>query len=554
MTLSPTRLPAWLALCAEAGTLRTTHLRELFAADPERVPSLTQRCGDLLLDFSKQRITPRTLALLHALARDAGIEQRIADLFRGELVNVSEGRPALHMALRSDSGDEYFAAGKNVVPAVAAERRKMRAFCEKLHGGAWKGAGGQSITDVVNLGIGGSDLGPRMAVHALGSRAKQGIKVHFVSNVDGADLGLLLNRLDPQTTLFIVASKTFTTQETLANAHSARAWLEAWASRTKPGAADVLTRHFVAVTANLSAAAAFGIPAENVFAFWDWVGGRYSLWSTVGLPLALAIGMDDFEAMLAGARAMDLHFRDSPLEKNLPLTLALMDVWNGNFLGAETRAVVPYSFSLGLLPSYLQQLEMESNGKSVDRNGEKLEVSSSAVVWGSAGTDAQHAYFQLLHQGGRLVPADFIAFAESDYPLPGHHDRLLANCFAQSEALMNGRSEDEARAELEKQRLAASEITRLLPHKIFPGNQPSTTMLLPTLSPNTLGMLIALHEHKVFAAAAIWGINPFDQWGVELGKQLASGLLPALEGGRDEDTSGMNASTRQLIAYCRKRR
>ncbi len=547
MTRSPTFLPAWRALTGEAQTLGKRHLRELFATDPERVPSLTQRAGDLLLDFSKQRITAHTLTLLHDLAREAGVTKQIDELFRGELVNVSEGRAALHMALRAGSKDEYFFSGKNVVSAVALERMKMRGFCQSLHSETWVGCSGKRITDVVNLGIGGSDLGPRMAAQALSSRARQGLKVHFVSNVDGADLGSLLPSLDPQTTLFIVASKTFTTQETLANARSALAWLEVGLDVT-----DVLTRHFVAVTANVAAAGAFGIPEENTFAFWDWVGGRYSLWSSVGLPLALAIGMDDFEAMQDGARKMDLHFRDSPIEKNLPVTLALLDIWNGNFLGAETRAVIPYSFSLGLLPSYLQQLEMESNGKAMDRDGQKLEASSSAVVWGSAGTDAQHAYFQLLHQGGRLVPCDFIAFAEADYPLPGHHDRLLASCFAQSEALMSGRSEDEARNELIAQKYSAEDIARLLPHKIFPGNQPSTTMLLPSLSPEALGMLIALHEHKVFAAAAIWGINPFDQWGVELGKQLASKLLPALTDGNE--APGMNPSTHQLIRYCRDRR
>lgn len=556
MSCTPTVLPAWRALTGEAQTLRTLHLRELFAADPDRVPPLTQRCGDLLLDFSKQRITATTLALLHALAREAGVAKQISDLYAGLPVNASEGRAALHMALRAGIEDEYLVAGSNVMPDVDAERTRMRAFCQRLHSGAWHGGGGKSISDVVNLGIGGSDLGPRMATQALCARAKRDLKVHFVSNVDGADLGSLLASLDPQRTLFIVASKTFTTRETITNARSALAWLQADASQAGLAEASVVQKHFVAVTANVAAAAAFGIPADNTFAFWEWVGGRYSLWSSVGLSLALAIGMDDFEALLSGAREMDIHFRDTPLEHNLPLTLALLDVWNGNFLGAETRAVLPYSFSLGLFPAYLQQLEMESNGKSIDRDGQKLKVSSAPVVWGSAGTDAQHAYFQLLHQGGRLVPCDFIAFAESDFPLPGHHDQLLANCFAQSEALMIGRTEIEARRELAAAGLPVTEIARLLPHKVFPGNQPSTTILLARLSPAALGMLIALYEHKVFAAAAIWGINPFDQWGVELGKQLASGLLPALEKGSDQgrDEPGMNPSTRQLISYCRGHR
>ena len=552
MNYDPTLLPAWQALNGEAQTLRTTHLRQLFAADPQRVPPLTQRCGDLLLDFSKQRITSRTLALLHELARQAGIAKQITDLYAGAPVNASEGRAALHMALRAESGDEYAVAGKNVVPSVTAERIKMRAFCHKLHGGQWQGMSGKDISDVVNLGIGGSDLGPRMAAQALCARSKKNLKVHFVSNVDGADLGSLLADLDPQRTLFIVASKTFSTKETITNARSALAWLAAEARRAGLDEARVAQEHFVAVTANVAAAGTFGIPAENIFAFWDWVGGRYSLWSSVGLALALAVGMDNFEALLSGAREMDMHFRDAPLEQNLPLTLALLDIWNSNFLAAGTRAVVPYSFSLSLLPAYLQQLEMESNGKSTNRDGQPLKITASPVVWGSAGTDAQHAYFQLLHQGGRLVPVDFVACAESDFPLPGHHEQLLANCFAQSEALMNGRNEDEARRELAASGLAAFDIARLLPHKVFLGNQPSTTMLLARLSPASLGMLIALHEHKVFAAAAIWGINPFDQWGVELGKQLASGLLPALAEGCD--LPGMNPSTRQLIKFCRDRR
>lgn len=560
-TLSPTLLPAWRALTQDAEAMRSAHLRELFADDPMRVPLLTRYCGDLMLDFSKQRITTKTLGLLHGLAREAGVAEQIARLFAGEAVNVSEDRAALHMALRAGDRDEYPFAGRDVVPDVQRERKKMRAFCARMDSGDLLGMGGQPITDVVNLGIGGSDLGPRMAEQALGARvarAKPARRVHFVSNVDGADLAPLLARLDPQRTLFIVASKTFTTQETLANARSALAW--SLAARAGVDEASVLAKHFVAVTANLAAAAAFGIAADNTFAFWEWVGGRYSLWSAVGLPLALAIGMDDFEALLAGAREMDQHFQSAALNQNLPITLALLDVWNSNFLAAETRAVIPYSRSLHLFPSYLQQLEMESNGKSVGRDGQRLKVRASPVVWGSAGTDAQHAYFQLLHQGARLVPCDFIAFAESDFPLPGHHDRLLANCFAQSEALMRGRTEEETRLELESEGMGEAEIARLLPHKIFAGNQPSTTILLPRLSPEALGMLIALHEHKVFAAAAIWGINPFDQWGVELGKQLASQLLPALTaGGANLDTNpdmnpDMNPSTRQLIAYCRERR
>ncbi len=551
--LDPTTLPAWHALTREAEALQATHLRELFAADSERVPQLTSSCGELLVDFSKQRVTARTMALLHALAREAGVDRQIAGLYAGATVNVSEGRAALHMALRADDGEVYHDAGRNVVPEVQRERERMRAFCSRMDSDSRPGTAGRSITDVVNLGIGGSDLGPRMAAQALCARANPMRRVHFVSNIDGADLASLLAGLDPRRTLFIVVSKTFTTQETLANARSALAW--ARAGLPADAGSEVLAGQFVAITANVKAAAAFGIAAENIFAFWEWVGGRYSLWSAVGLSLALANGMDDFEAMLAGAREMDRHFRDAPAEQKLPLTLALLEVWNSNFLAAQTRAVIPYSRSLHLFPSYLQQLEMESNGKSVGRDGQRLHTGTSPIVWGSAGSDAQHAYFQLLHQGGRLVPCDFIAFAESDFPLPGHHDQLLANCFAQSEALMHGRTEAEARRELANAGLAETEIARLLPHKIFAGNQPSTTILLPSLSPRTLGMLIALYEHKVFAAAALWGINPFDQWGVELGKQLATQLLPALTGSENAGMDArLNPSTRQLIAYCHRYR
>ncbi len=552
--LDPTSLPAWHALTREAELLQTTHLRELFAADDQRVLQLTKSCGELLVDFSKQRVTAKTMALLHELARETGVAGQIAGLYAGATVNVSEGRAALHMALRADDGEIYHDAGRNVVPEVLNERERMRAYCALMDSGNRTGTAGQTITDVVNLGIGGSDLGPRMAAQALCARANPARRVHFVSNIDGADLASVLAQLDPRRTLFIVVSKTFSTQETLANARSALAW--ARAAQPAGNGADVLAGQFVAITANIKAAATFGIAAENIFAFWEWVGGRYSLWSAVGLSLALAIGMDDFEAMLAGARTMDRHFHDAPAEQNLPLTLALLEVWNNNFLGAQTRAVIPYSRSLHLFPSYLQQLEMESNGKSVGRDGQRLNTGTSPIVWGSAGSDAQHAYFQLLHQGGRLVPCDFVAFAESDFPLPGHHAQLLANCFAQSEALMHGRTEAQARRELADAGLTDTEIARLLPHKIFAGNQPSTTILLPNLSPQTLGMLIALYEHKVFATAALWGINPFDQWGVELGKQMASLLLPALT--EADENAGMNPrmnpSTRQLITYCRQRR
>ena len=539
--------PSWTALQDEARSLSQVHLRQLFAADSERVTTMSMQVGELVADYSKQRLNSRALQLLRNLAEERGLAAQIARLFAGEAVNTTENRPALHMALRAATGERYSQGGRDLVPEVQAERVKLRAFCEGVASGSCCSMEGDRFTDVVNLGIGGSDLGPRMAEQALAAYALPGLQVHFVSNVDGADLGLLLRRLNPDRTLFIVASKTFTTQETMSNAESAVDWL--WAAHPEAGRDALLEHHFVAVTANVKAARVFGLPKGNVFAFWDWVGGRYSLWSSVGLGLALAVGMDKFEAMLEGAREMDHHFRDAPLADNLPATLALIDVWNSNFLGAETHAIIPYASSLHLLPAYLQQLEMESNGKSVDREGGPLSCSTAPIIWGSAGTDAQHSYFQLLHQGGRLVPIDFIAFAQSDCPLGDHHPMLLANCFAQSEALMVGRTEAEARNELEAAGTDAATLTRLLPHKVFAGNQPSTTLLAPLLSPRTLGMLIALYEHKVFVAASIWGLNPYDQFGVELGKQMANTLLPALTQAVPGTDFAMSGSTRFLIDY-----
>ncbi len=552
MITDPTTLPVWRDLAAHAADAGAVHLRRMFAEDADRAGRFTWHCGDLLADASKQRMTAQTLRLLHTLAVEAGVAGRIAALFAGDRINASEGRAALHVALRGEEGDGYRLDGQDIMPVVLAERRRLNEFCERIRSGTWHGMGGRTLTDVVNIGIGGSDLGPRMAVRALAAHLRPGLEVHFVSNIDGADLGPLLGRLDPERTLFVVASKTFTTLETLRNATSARDWLQAAALEGGHDPATV-SRHFAAVTANAAAAAAFGVSRDNTLEFWDWVGGRSSLWSAVGLPLALAIDTEQFAALLAGARAMDLHFRTTPPEHNLPLNLALIDVWNANFLGAETHAVIPYSRSCDLLPAYLQQLEMESNGKSVTADGRPLPVTAAPILWGSAGTDAQHAYFQLLHQGGRLVPCDFIAFAEPDFPLAGHQERLLSCCFAQTEALMNGRDAEETRRELAASGLSAAEVQRLAPHKTFPGNQPTTTLLLPRLSPYTLGMLIALYEHKVFAAACIWGINPFDQWGVELGKQMATHLLPLLEGDADAALpSGLNPSTRQLIDYCRR--
>jgi len=542
-----TRTAPWQALQAHREAIGSKHLRELFAQAPDRFESLSFRLGDFLADFSKQRITPETLKLLTDLARAADVEGWRDRMFAGEPINVSEGRAVLHPALRYLGTGPFPGAGNDVMPEVRAVRAQMREFSERVRSGLWRGYSGEAIRHVVNLGIGGSDLGPKMAARALSAYDHPGLHVHFVSNLDGAQLAPLLETLDPRATLFIIASKTFTTQETLRNALTARDWLLAAAGPENEAAA--LARHFVAVTAAPAEAGLFGLAHDNIFTMWDWVGGRYSLWSAVGLALSLSIGMTQFERLLAGAQALDKHFLESPLERNLPALMGLLGVWNTNFLGAETLAILPYNESLRSLPGYLQQLEMESNGKMVNRNGRPLGCRPNPIVWGEIGINGQHAFFQLLHQGGWLIPSDFIVAATSDYPLPGHNGPLLANCLAQSAALAFGRTEAEARAELELEGCSPDGVEALLPYKVFAGNQPSTTLLLPRLDPYHLGMLIALYEHKVFVQGIIWGINSFDQWGVELGKKLAGRLLPALEGNPDE---GLDASTAGLIAYCRR--
>jgi glucose-6-phosphate isomerase len=542
--MKPAIATAWTSLARAADAARDLPLRDMFAADPRRFARLSVTWNDWLLDFSKQRVSSSTMELLQGLWQAAEVPAWIARMRGGEPINHSEGRAALHIALRRplDKGP-LMHAGQDVMPAVHAELEKMRRFVGEIHGRHWRGATGEPISDIVNIGIGGSDLGPRMATQALAAFRHPELKVHYVANLDGADLATVLAGLQPRTTLFVIASKTFTTQETMQNAASARNWLT-----TALGEAAV-TRHFVAVSTNLTEVARFGIDPENAFAFWDWVGGRYSLWSVIGLPLALAVGFDNFSKFLAGAHAMDEHFFSAPPAENLPGLLALLEIWNSNFLGAETRALLPYSQSLGLLPRYLQQLEMESNGKQVDRQGAALEYSTAPVLWGEPGTNGQHAFYQLIHQGGRLIPCEFIACKQPDFDLPGHHEKLLANCFAQAEALMRGKTLAETTAELTAAGMAPDQVARLAPYRSFPGNQPSTTLLLPQLDPHSLGALLALYEHKVFVESIIWDINPFDQWGVEYGKQLANRLLPIIEGTRQAE--GLDSSTAGLIAACK---
>lgn len=523
-----TQTPAWQALACHAETLRPRHLRELFAADEHRFEHLSLSRNGLLLDYSKQRVTGETMTLLRNLAEMADLAGWQRRMVEGEPINHTEQRAVRHMALR---------AGDQAPPEVRATLARLQRFCERIHSGDWRGFSGERISDVVNIGIGGSDLGPRMATLALAARQQPDIRVHYIANIDGADIAPLLASLNPRTTLCIVASKTFTTLETLTNARTARAWLLAAA-----GQESAIAQHFVAISTNRELTQQFGIPADNVFEFWDWVGGRFSLWSAIGLSLALAIGWRNFEQLLAGARRMDEHFLSAPASENLPLTLALLSLWNTNFLGASTEAILPYSQSLHLFPAYLQQLEMESNGKQIDRDGEPLGIPSSPVIWGESGTNGQHSFYQLFHQGGRLIPSNFIALRQADFPLPGHHPALLANCLAQSAALAFGQTADEVRA--------AGVPEALVPYKVFPGNQPSTTLLLPGLDPTTLGELIALFEHKVFCLGVLWNLNAFDQWGVELGKQLAGQLTPLIEEGGD--ASAFDSSTRGLIAALAK--
>jgi len=531
--MNPTKSPAWAALATHAQTLRGKHLRTLFADDPERFNQLSLRHDEWLLDFSKQRVTRETMTLLHQLAEEMDLSGWRRRMLAGEAINHSENRAVLHMALRAARDQQLPSAESDVVPQVHAVLDRMASFCERIHDGSWRGFSGQRITDIVNIGIGGSDLGPRMAVRALGAWQQPDLRVHFVANADSADLATVLARLDPRRTLFIVASKTFTTLETMLNANSARDWILAAAGDTA-----ALPKHFVAVSTNLEATQIFGIDSDNVFPFWDWVGGRFSLCSAIGLSVALAIGCKHFEQLLAGARAMDQHFINAPATANLPLTLALLTLWNTNFLDAHSQGIMPYSQSLELFPRYLQQLEMESCGKRTDRDGQPVNYATSPVVWGTAGTNGQHSFFQLLHQGSALVPCDFIATRAADLPLPGHHEALLANCLAQSSALAFGQTEAEA--------LAAGIPAALVRYRTFPGNQPSTTLLLPRLTPFTLGQLIALYEHKVFCLGVLWNLNAFDQWGVELGKQLAGRLTPAVRSA-DGSTEGLDASTCGLI-------
>lgn len=542
-----TESPAWKALEAHYQEIKHVHMRKMFAEDPQRFEKFSLILNDILLDYSKNRITEETISLLLDLAIQADVSRYIEKMFAGDKINVTENRAVLHVALRNRSNRPIYVDGADVMPGVNAVLKRMARFCKKVREGGWKGYTGKAITDIVNIGIGGSDLGPVMATEALKPYGKPGLNPHFVSNIDGTHLVETLKTLDPEATLFIIASKTFTTQETLTNAHSARDWFLA-----KAGDASAVAKHFVAVSTNAEEVSRFGIDTENMFEFWDWVGGRYSLWSAIGLSIALYIGMENFESMLAGAHDMDEHFRTAPLEKNMPVLLGLLGIWYNNFFNAQTHAILPYDQYLHRFPAYFQQGDMESNGKGVNRQGEAVDYSTGPVVWGEPGTNGQHAFYQLIHQGTKLIPADFLAPIDSQNPLGRHHEILLSNYFAQTEALMKGKTEDEARSELLASGLDPDTAEALIPHKVFKGNRPTNAILFKKLDPWTLGALIALYEHKIFVQGVIWNINSFDQWGVELGKQLAKVILPELEG--DDRTTSHDPSTNGLINYYKSNR
>ncbi|WP_432240846.1 glucose-6-phosphate isomerase [Herbaspirillum robiniae] len=523
------------------------HMRDLFAQQPDRFERMSVRAAGLLLDYSKNRVGSDTLSLLMSLARERGVEALRDAMFGGEKINFTEHRAVLHTALRAPAGAcTVQVDGQQVGPDVQAVLGHIRDFAGRVRDGQWRGYTGREITDIVNIGIGGSFLGPQMVCTALHDYAHARLKAHFVSNVDGHDLHEVLSRVDPETTLFIVASKTFTTQETMLNAKSARAWF------LRHGKEADLARHFVAVSTNATEVAAFGIDTANMFPFWDWVGGRYSVWSAIGLSIALLVGFDNFSAFLAGAHEMDRHFREAPLEANMPVIQALIGIWNRNFYNSESLSIAPYHQWLRYFPAYLQQLDMESNGKRITRDGTPVGVATCPFIWGDVGTNGQHAFFQLLHQGTDVTPIDFIAVLKPTHGIAEHHDVLLANCFAQSEAFMRGKDAGEVRADLQRQGVDDAELNALLPHKTFDGNRPSNTILLPELTPKSLGSLIALYEHKTFVQGAIWGINSFDQWGVELGKVLAKTIHGELKA--ESNPALHDASTNALIALAKQAR
>ena len=541
-----TSRPEWQALKTHQAELESTHMRELFSGDPDRASRFFIRGGGLSLDYSRNRMTDDTLAKLMALARVCGVPERIEAMFRGDHINVTEKRPALHIALRDTSGASIHVDGTDIAPEVERTLNRMAQFVDDVLSKRWQGHTGKAFTDVVSIGIGGSFLGPKLVSEALRPYWHGQLKSHYVANIDGTQMAEVLRRVNPETTLFLIQSKSFRTQETLENSKVARDWF-----LDNGGSEDHIAKHFVAVTANTPEAVKFGISEDNIFPMWDWVGGRYSLWSAIGLPVALTIGMENFRALLSGANAMDQHFHTAPLEQNLPVVIAMLGVWYNNFWGAETYTILPYDHYLRSLPAHLQQLDMESNGKSVTQGGEPLTYQSGPVIWGGVGANGQHAFHQLLHQGTRLIPADFIIPLETHNPVASHHVTLFANCLSQSRALMSGKTLDEAKAELKAEGMSSGEIDKLAPHKVIPGNKPSNTLLMEKSTPETVGALIALYEHRTFVQGIIWDVDSFDQWGVELGKQMGKGILDRLTGDTAEGDEAIDSSTASLIQIYR---
>lgn len=538
-----TQSTTWKALAAHSQQI--PHMRELFAGDPARFSNMSLSTCGLFLDYSKNRATPETLNLLLTLAQEAKLDAKIKAMFAGDIINTTEKRAVLHTALRSTADQSIIAEGQDIVPEVQQTLNKMQQFVTSVTSGQWKGYTGKAITDIVSIGIGGSFLGPKIVSQALRPYWITGLNCRFVANVDGTSISEKLKLLDPETTLFIMSSKSFGTQETLTNTLTAKAWFLA-----KGGSQSDVAKHFVAVTSNVAKATEFGIDAANIFPMWDWVGGRYSLWSAIGLPIALLIGMDNFRSLLKGAHQMDTHFATAPLAENMPVIMGLFSLWYGNFFNAQSHVVLTYDHYLRGLPAYFQQLDMESNGKSVTLNGTHVDYSTGPVIWGGEGTNGQHAYHQLLHQGTALIPADFIMPLQSHNPIGEHHDQLASNCFGQTQALMQGRTLDEALAELSKSNLSDEEKLLIAKHKVMPGNKPSNTLLMDKLTPETLGALIALYEHRTFVQGAIWDINSFDQWGVELGKTLGNDVLARI--GADQEATALDASSNGLINLYRR--
>lgn len=543
--LNPAETPSWVQLGEHFSKIRDVHMRDLFRSDPERFSKFSLSSGEILFDYSKNRITSETLELLLSLAHDCKVPEAISDMFSGERINETENRAVLHTALRNFSGQPVITDGKDIMPEIKQVLGQMKVFTNRVHSGEWKGYSGKKIRNIVNIGIGGSDLGPYMVTEALKPYWVAGIATFFVSNIDGTHIAEALKKINPEETLFLVASKTFTTQETMTNAFTARDWILKSAKDEK-----FVANHFVALSTNEKEVVKFGIDKANMFQFWDWVGGRYSLWSAIGLSIALTIGYEKFEDLLKGAFESDTHFRTEPFEKNIPVLMAVIGIWYINFFNVQTEAILPYDQYMHRFPAYFQQGNMESNGKSVDRNGKAVSYSTGPVIWGEPGTNGQHAFYQLLHQGTVIVPSDFIAPAISHNPIGDHHQKLLSNFFAQTEALMNGKTGHEVREELSKAGKNEAEIVKLLPFKVFSGNRPTNTFMAKKIDPFTLGQLIALYEHKIFVQGVIWNIFSFDQWGVELGKQLANNILPELKDA--EPVESHDSSTNGLINWFKK--